>query len=369
MDNGQQVSLFNLVFTHNWEDPESDHRALQIRDNESVFAITSGGCNVLGFLLFNPRIIYSIDINPMQSYILELKIAAIKGLTFHEFVEFSGLRACTDRMNYYQAIKNNLSPDAAAYWDSNKEFIARGFIMSGKYERFIRFAGKFISLLQGRRRVSGLFDRKDGHTQEEYFDEVWNTKRFQWIFKILFNKQVLARRGLVADYFHFDDGSRSFAESFYNRSRKALRDIPIEGNYFLSLYLLGRYRNEWETPPYLQPQNYDTIKERIDRIRVITADAQSWIQDVPPGSIDCFALSNICELMSEAETHRLFSGVLRAASDNARVSFRNLIIPREVPDDLASHIVKDDELSKSIYFNDRSFVYGKVAAYRVRKGN
>lgn len=63
----------------------------------------------------------------------------------------------------------------------------------------------------------------------------------------------------------------------------------------------------------------------------------------------------------------MFSGVLRAASDNARVSFRNLIIPREVPDDLASHIVKDEELSKSIYFKDRSFVYGKVAAYRVRR--
>src|SRR5690606_35141379 len=118
-----------------------------------------------------------------------------------------------------------------------------------------------------------------------------------------------------------------------------------------------------------QPQNYDTIKERIDRIRVITADAQSWIQDVPPGSIDCFALSNICELTSEAETHRLLSGVLRAASDNARASLRHPVRPREVPDDHASRIVKDDELSKSIYFNDRSFVYGKVAAYRVRKGN
>src|SRR5690606_40953296 len=37
MDNGQQGSLFNLVFTHNWEDPESrseEHTSeLQSREN------------------------------------------------------------------------------------------------------------------------------------------------------------------------------------------------------------------------------------------------------------------------------------------------------------------------------------------------
>ena len=44
-----QVALSRLVFTHNWEDPDSDHAALKIKSNDSVMAITSGGCNVLGF--------------------------------------------------------------------------------------------------------------------------------------------------------------------------------------------------------------------------------------------------------------------------------------------------------------------------------
>ena len=43
------------------------------------------------------------------------------------------------------------------------------------------------------------------------------------------------------------------------------------------------------------------------------------------------------------------------------------MIPREVPEDLRSSIVKDEALSKEIQFNDRSFVYGKVAAYNIRK--
>ena len=77
-----QVELFKLVFTHNWEDPESDQAALRIKSNDVVQAITSGGCNVLGFLLFDPKEIYSVDINPAQSYMLELKIEAIRSFYF-----------------------------------------------------------------------------------------------------------------------------------------------------------------------------------------------------------------------------------------------------------------------------------------------
>jgi S-adenosylmethionine-diacylglycerol 3-amino-3-carboxypropyl transferase len=210
-----------------------------------------------------------------------------------------------------------------------------------------------------------LFAKKTRQEQELYYDQTWNTRRLQLLFKIIFNKRILARRGLVADYFHFDDGSKSFAESFYNRSKKAFRDIPIKENYFLSLYLLGRYENE--LPDYLKRENYDIIKSRLDRIQFSTAEAQTWLDSMPDESIHCFALSNICELMSEKDTHRLFSAVARTGTKNARVIFRNLMIPREVPGDLSNIIVKDETLSKEIQFNDRSFVYGKVAAYHMLK--
>ena len=176
---------------------------------------------------------------------------------------------------------------------------------------------------------------------------------------------MLARRGLVADYFHFDDGSKSFAESFYNRSKKAFRNLPVKGNYFLSLYLLGKYRNDKEVPAYLQKENFEITKSRVNRIKIITSEAQSWLDAAPDKSINCFALSNICELMSEKDTLRLFSAVKRAARQGARVIFRNLMIPREVPESLQHNIVKDEALSHDIYDNDRSFVYGKVAAYTV----
>ena len=362
-----QVSLFKLVFTHNWEDPESDHAALQIKNGESVLAITSGACNVLGFLLFNPGIIYSIDINPTQSYLLELKIAAIKCLTFDEFISFAGLTVCENRLILYGKFKPFLSHQAIDFWDKQDKILARGFIMNGKYERFIILAGKFLNLLQGKKRIQGLLADKTKEKQEIYFDNVWNTKRFHYLFKLLFNKRMLAKSGLEGDYFHFDDGSTSFAESFYNRSKKAFRNLPVKGNYFLSLYLTGEYRNENEVPNYLKRENFEVIKSRVDRIKIVTAGAQEWLQSMPSESIDCFALSNICELMSDKDTSKLFASVLRTGKNNSRVIFRNLMIPREVPDEFRDQIVKNESLSRYIFENDRSFVYGKVAAYTLNK--
>jgi len=362
-----QVQLFKLIFTHNWEDPKCDLTALKIKNNDVVMAITSGGCNVLEFLLYNPETVYSIDINCAQSYLLELKIVAVKYLDFDDFISFSGLRKHDNRLQVFQKIKPYLSNEALLFWNKQNKILTEGFIMNGKYEGFVKFAGKFIKLLQGRNRVLGLFKEKSQKEQEDYFDNVWDTKRFKYLLKILFNKRMLAKRGLVANYFHFDDGSKSFSESFYKRSKKAFRNLPIKGNYFLSLYLLGKYRNEEEIPEYLKRENFDLIKSRVDRIKIITNEAQVWMNSMSDGTIDCFALSNICELMSDKETTRLFDSVLRTARKDARVIFRNLMIPREVPDTLKDQILKNETLSKYLLENDRSFVYGKVDAYTVNK--
>ncbi len=87
---------------------------------------------------------------------------------------------------------------------------------------------------------------------------------------------------------------------------------------------------------------------------------------MPAKSIDGFCLSNICELMSEADTKKLFNEVVRTARPGAKICFRNLMIPREVPDELKNIIVKNESLSAYLLANDRSFVYSKVSTYELR---
>ena len=73
--------------------------------------------------------------------------------------------------------------------------------------------------------------------------------------------------------------------------------------------------------------------------------------------------------MIEAETHTLFTAINRTAKDGTRIILRNLMIPGEVPEDLQATIKKEHALSKKLYEYDRSFVYGKVAAYVVHKNS
>ncbi|MEO7044918.1 MAG: DUF3419 family protein, partial [Ferruginibacter sp.] len=103
------------------------------------------------------------------------------------------------------------------------------------------------------------------------------------------------------------------------------------------------------------------------KIHPVSADSKYWLQQQPENMFDAFALSNICELMDDGDTHKLFIEVIRTAKPTAKIIFRNLMIPREVPDDLQCKIIKDEALSKQLQFEDRSFVYGKVAAYRINK--
>jgi len=352
----------------NWEDPESDYKALKIAPGDRMMTITSGGCNTLAFLLYDPKEIYAVDINPSQSWLLEMKIAAMRRLGFEEYLEFLGLKKAEDRLSKYHTFREDLSGDAKAFWDQNLKRIEKGFLMNGRYEKFVKLVGRGMFLIQGGKRINGLFQDKTFEEQKTFYHQHWNTRRTRLMFDLFFNKYILAKRGLKADYFHFDDGSDSFSESFCNRFRKALHEIPVKGNYFLHLYLKGCYKSLEEVPDYLLERNFGVIKSRLDRIKIVTCDAKNWLSAMPDNFLNCFGLSNICELMNASDTLKFFHEVNRTACPEARICFRNLMIPREVPEILRDRIIVDQKLSKTIFDNDRSFVYGKVAAYHVKKG-
>jgi S-adenosylmethionine-diacylglycerol 3-amino-3-carboxypropyl transferase len=362
-----QVALHKLIYTANWEDPESDRLALRIRRGETLFTVTSGGCNTLGFLLLDPAVVYAVDINPAQAHHLELKMAAMKKLDHGEFVRFLGLLPSSDRMAAYAALRPGLSPAAAAFWDARGTLIRKGLQLRGGYDRFVKLVSRYVRFGHGRKRVDGLLAANGPDEQRAFYDRYWDNLRTRLVFVLFYNKRTLARMGLQPDYFRFDDGSHSFAESFRRKFRKVCHDVPLRGNYFVHIYLQGRYRSLDEVPEYLREENYGTIRGRLDRVRVVTADAKEWLAGEPEASIDAFALSNICELMDLADTRRTFLEVLRTARPGARVSFRNLIIPRDVPEDLRPSIRKDEDLSRRMKDSDRSFVYSKVAAYEVIK--
>lgn len=362
-----QVEMDDLLFTQSWEDPDSDLLAFGSIRGKSVMGITSGACNVLHFLLHDPKEVFAVDINPAQSWVLELKMAAMRRLDYETFLGFLGLKPQGDRRRLFDVVKSDLSAEAAQFWENRGPEIHGGFLGKGKFEGYIRKSARMMRLLQGKRRVRQLFEEKSGEEQRKFFDERWNTWQLRTAFNFLYSKRNLAKRGLKDDYFQFDDGSKSFAENFYNRHRNVMREVPLKGNYFVALYLMGHYRNLHEVPAYLQREHFEVIRSRLGRVHIVSADAKVWMQAMPASSLDAFAMSNIFELMADDNGLETWKSILHAAREGARVCYRNLMVPRSVPVALSPHFVRDDGLSKRLLGSDRSFVYSKVEALVVRK--
>ena len=196
-----QVQLFDLLFGTSWEDPESDRRALAIRSGETLMSVTSGGCNTLTLLLEDPAKIYAVDINPSQSYLLELKRAAILCFDEQELRAFLGLTPSNHRIQSLDRLRGELSKAALAYWTARPEMVRRGVIRAGRYESFVSLFSRAVRITQGKRRVDGFFDCETVEQQREYFDSRWNTPQWRLLFKLLANKRTLAKRGLTGNYF------------------------------------------------------------------------------------------------------------------------------------------------------------------------
>jgi S-adenosylmethionine-diacylglycerol 3-amino-3-carboxypropyl transferase len=362
-----QIEFPELLFGMSWEDPESDRLALRIQPGETVVTIGSGGCNTFALLLEDPGRIFAVDINPCQSHLVELKRAAIRHLDFDDLYGFLGLKPTKNRADMFHSLKSELSAPAVTYWRSRLKAIEDGVVYQGRHEQFLRHFRKLLRLTQGNKRIDELFKCRSPEEQRDYFDRVWNTVQWRALFQLLFNRHVLARRGLSADYFKFDDGSASFADCFFQRSKRALRDIPIATSYFLAQYLIGQYTSLDSTPAYLQKEHSAAIRQRLNRIEIVTADLKIWLAGRPENCVDRASLSNICELMNPAETARTFEQVARTARPGARICFRNLMIPREVPEKLRETIQLQEPESRDLLQRDRSFVYSPVQAYLVKK--
>src|SRR4051794_14291437 len=91
------------------EDSWSELNALDLRSDDVVLSVTGSGCRTLNLLIGGPAKIVSIDANPLQNHLLELKIAAIRELPHAEFAGFIGLTASTGRLAVYRRIREALS--------------------------------------------------------------------------------------------------------------------------------------------------------------------------------------------------------------------------------------------------------------------
>jgi betaine lipid synthase len=115
----QKHRQFNdeYIYAFTWEDSRVDSRLLKITSEDVILAITSAGDNILSYALERPKRIHAVDLNPSQNHLLELKVAAFRGLEYADMWKIFGEGR---HENFHNLLLERLSPHLSSqafdYW-------------------------------------------------------------------------------------------------------------------------------------------------------------------------------------------------------------------------------------------------------------
>jgi len=356
----------DLLYAQCWEDPEIDRRAFALGPDDVVLCITSGGCNALAFLLDDPAQVIALDLNAGQNHLLELKMAGFAELGHEELLAFLGVGASVDRIAVYRGLRPRLSPACRAFWDRRTASLRSGVLHAGRYERYLALIRTWIHRLVGRDVVERLCLAEDPVERRRLYERRWDGPRWRMLTDLLLSRRVMTRLFDAAFFAHVED-DEPFGRVFRRRIEHALTELPVATNPFVAYALLGRFPSERSLPVYLRPAHHETIRRRLERVRIVTASCLDHLRTLGEATVSKFDFTNIFEWLSTAETEAILREAARVGTDGAVLAYRNLLVPRSRPPSLAGSIVPRPRLAARLHGQDLSFVYGSYVVEVVRK--
>ncbi len=361
-----------IVYANVWEDPELNRLSLHVKEDDNVLSVTSGGCNSLNLLVDNPNSVVSMDLNPAQSALLELKCAGIKDLTHEEFLELLGVEFVSVRRKFhndyrvslYEKIRYNLTDWSKTFFDNNKDIIRKGLIMSGKVEKFFTIYRNILNTLYTFDPVKKIFYCPDLEVQKKVYNSI-NFNRWHMLNWTFLNRKILSMvKG--AHSFRFVD-EKEWDKNLNRKIDHTMRNVDNRENYFFQLILLGKFLKPDSVPPYLMEKNFEGLKNNIHKMRVYQGVTTDILKEYGKESFSKFSLSNIFEWMENDIFNNVIREVIDIAKPESRLCYRyTLAKPRQLDEENSKLLISEPELAEKLHKQDRSFMYESFHVYKIK---
>ncbi|MGV8073459.1 MAG: DUF3419 family protein [Syntrophobacteraceae bacterium] len=351
----ERKSDFSMVrYGQCWEDADILIEGLDVHPGDVCLSIASAGDNSISLLSRSPARVVALDLSPVQLACLELRIAAYRELSHGELLELVGSRPSSRRADLYRRCRPLISSDTRRFWDSHPAEIERGIGGAGKFERyFALFRTRILPLVHSRRTVSALLQHRDREEREAFYAHEWDTWRWRIIFRLFFSRVVMGRIGRDPSFFRYVEGS--VAERILARTRHALTVLDPLENPYLQWILTGSHPAA--LPHVLRPENFDSIRENLDRIEWHCRPVEKFLEREGEKSFDRFNLSDIFEYMSMENYHLLLERLTRAGRPGGRLAYWNMLAPRRRPESMADRLRPLDNLAERLHSEDKAFFY------------
>lgn len=380
---GVQERLFTmafsgLVYPQIWEDPVVDMEALKLKAGEHIVAIASGGCNILSYITGANVNVTAIDLNPAHIALNKLKIAAANHLpgygAFHRF--FAEADASENIRAYFTYLQPHLDDVTRKYWESRDRlgrrrvgYFGKNLYRHGLLGTFIG-AGHLLARAHGRNprkilRAKSLAEQRQIFNKE--LAPLFEKSHIRWLMS---KPSALFGLGIPPSQFEALKGNEShMAEVLRQRLERLACEFDLQDNYFAWQAFGRRYASggSGPLPLYLQKDNYDTVRDRVDNIDVVHASFTEFLAGQEDASCDGYVLLDAQDWMTDEQLTALWTQIARTARPGGRVIFRTAgeetILPGRVPDEILSRFSYDEDTCKAMTLKDRSSIYGGFHAY------
>ncbi|MBP1684752.1 MAG: S-adenosylmethionine:diacylglycerol 3-amino-3-carboxypropyl transferase [Deltaproteobacteria bacterium] len=346
---------FSIIrYAQCWEDADVLLEALDIHPGDRCFSVGSGGDNTLSMLVCAPAEVLAVDLSPAQVACIELKAAGFRVLPHAALLELAGITASTRRDDLYQQVRSALSSASRRYWDANLAVLERGLASAGKFETYFALFRRWIlPLIHSRARVARLCDPRSVAERRAFYRDDWNTWRWRALFRIFFSRRIMGYLGRDPAFFDYVRGD--VAAPLLCRAEHGLTDLDPSRNPYLQWIVLGRFRTA--LPHVWRPENFERIRNHVDRLRVEQASVETALGAAADGSFDRFNMSDIFEYISEAATEGVFDAIVRSGRRGGRVAYWNMLAPRRRPPRLAARLRPLEPLSRRLHDQAMTIFY------------
>lgn len=343
-----------LNFTSANEDGATELAALGLQSADHVLCLTASGARPLDLLLGNPQRITAIDINPAQNELLRLKIAALRALDDEDVHAYLGIALCPDREALHKRVAAHLSPASRDFWDTRRGTIRAGIWHSGRWERVLRLGAFGTGLIRGRA-IDALFAAPSPEAQADIWKRAFDDAVWHGAIRLLsqrwFWTRVIGEPGGAYLPAPADSEAR-LTELF----RRASENILFRDSDFATLLFKGRHTPACALPLHMRPENFATLRERLDRI-VIADEGLTGLGAAGLGSFDAFSLSDFGSYCGQADYDACWRGILAAAKPGARWCERVFMNPVSPGPEIAPQIHVDAPLSAALTRTDKAIIY------------
>ena len=211
--------------------------------------------------------------------------------------------------SHHEVVAVDINPIQLAYVEHRR---MGGSSRRGTAERILTFA-RAVGPLAGwwPSRVHEFLDLDDPAEQMDFWRRYLDTRRFRAALDLLFSMPAL-RLIYASSFLHFLPPN--LGAVMRGRMERCFASLSNRTNPYARTLLLGEMSAE-RFPP------------EVRDIRLVHADAATFLEGEPAGSFDGFALSNILDGASVGYEQRLFAAIKRAAAPGAVVVLRSFREP------------------------------------------